>query len=370
MAANSAVDAKKPATALPTTKQSEKSKSAKKINSLINCFPIAAIGVDPLAPPIAAPGQPLKVDVDLHVDQIPKIEPNENYFILDAFLDANWCDPRLAKELLPGEAERVYANDEAHDFLKTHWDPQITFINELGATEGDDFNLAIFSNGRAELTRRLQVKLASNFDLHRFPFDKQKLVAKISSFAWDSDILRFVDDGENLSVSKDFDITEWDITRFESRVFDYDDPDHGNDIFSMLRLEVDVSRKSDFYLYKIFIPLAVLSFTSIFFLAIPIDAIGDRIAFVSSLLFTTLAYQLIIATSIPRVPYFTIGDQYTLFLFFFMMAELFIGYFISLVNRFGGESKLLVNRVEMGFEIGLPLVFVLANVFFYVHAVG
>lgn len=249
--------------------------------------------------------------------------------------------------------------------MKSHWDPQITFINELGKAEGDDFNLAIFSTGRAELTRRLQVKLASNMDLHRFPFDRQMLVAEISSFAWDRDILRFVDDGKNLTVSKTFEITEWEVKRFESKIFDYDDPDHGDDVFSMLRLEIDVHRKSDFYLHKIFLPLAILSFTSIFFLAIPIEAIGDRIAFVSGLLFTTLAYQLIIATSVPRVPYFTVGDQYTLFLFFFMLAELFIAYFISLVDRFGGQSKLLVNRVETGFEIFLPIIFVLVNLFFY-----
>ena len=97
----------------------------------------------------------------------------------------------------------------------------------------------------------------------------------------------------------------------------------------------------------------------------PIDAIGDRIGFVSGLLFTTLAYQLIIASSAPRVPYFTLEDTYALFLFFFMVAEVFIAYRISLVDRFGGETKVLVNRVELSCEIILPLLFVLVNIYFY-----
>ena len=177
--------------------------------------------------------------------------------------------------------------------------------------------------------------------------------------------MRLIDDGRNLAVSKAFGIPDWNVIGLSSKVVAYDDPDHGDDIFSMLKLEIDVARKSDYYLYKIFVPLGVLSFTSIFFLAVPIDAIGDRIGFVSGLLFTTLAYQLIIASSVPRVPYFTLEDTYALFLFFFMVAEVFIAYGISLVDRFGGETKVLVNRVELSCEIILPLLFVLVNIYFY-----
>jgi hypothetical protein len=51
-----------------------------------------------------------------------------------------------------------------------------------------------------------------------------------------------------------------------------------------------------------------------------------------------------------------------------MVSEVFIAYGISLVDRFGGESKVLVNRVELSCEIILPLLFVLVNVYFYSQA--
>ena len=337
-------------------------------NAALNCFPVDRLSKNRLASPILKGGEPLDVEVKLHVDEIPAISSTDDQFQLEGFLDVAWCDPRLVADLDAEEEERVYANEGAIDYLKAIWNPQITFINEIGETVGDDLNLTIFKDGRAEIQRRFTVSLESNFDVHRFPFDRQKLEGQIASFAWDARVVRLIDDGHNLTVSKAFGIPDWNVIGFSSKVIAYDDPDHGDDVFSMLKLQVDVARKSDYYLYKIFVPLGILSFTSIFFLAVPISEIGDRISFVSGLLFTTLAYQLIIASSVPRVPYFTLGDTYTLFLFFFMVAEVFIAYGISLVDRFGGETKVLVNRVELGCEIVLPLLFVLVNVYFYSQA--
>jgi hypothetical protein len=337
-------------------------------NAALNCFPVDRLSKNRLASPILKGGEPLDVEVKLHVDEIPAISSTDDQFQLEGFLDVAWCDPRLVADLDAEEDERVYANAGAIDYLKAIWNPQITFINEIGETVGDDLNLTIFKDGRAEIQRRFLVSLESNFDLHRFPFDRQKLEGQIASFAWDARVVRLIDDGHNLTVSKAFGIPDWNVIGFSSKVIAYDDPDHGDDVFSMLKLQVDVARKSDYYLYKIFVPLGILSFTSIFFLAVPISEIGDRISFVSGLLFTTLAYQLIIASSVPRVPYFTLGDTYTLFLFFFMVTEVFIAYGISLVDRFGGETKVLVNRVELGCEIVLPLLFVLVNVYFYSQA--
>jgi len=346
----------------------DRTKTDTSANAALNCFPLDRLSKDRLAPPILKRGEPLDVEVKLHVDEIPLISSTDDQFKLEGFLDVAWCDPRLAGDLNAEEEDRVYANEGAIDYLKGIWTPQITFINEIGETVGDDLNLTIFNDGRAEIQRRFTVTLESNFDLHRFPFDRQRLQGEIASFAWDSRVVRLIDDGRSLTVSKAFGIPDWNVVGFNSKVVAYDDPDHGNDIFSMLKLEIDVARKSDYYLYKIFVPLGILSFTSIFFLAVPIDAIGDRISFVSGLLFTTLAYQLIIASSVPRVPYFTLGDTYTLFLFFFMVSEVFIAYGISLVDRFGGESKVLVNRVELSCEVTLPLLFVLVNVYFYSQA--
>ena len=85
-------------------------------------------------------------------------------------------------------------------------------------------------------------------------------------------------------------------------------------------------------------------------------------AFISGLLFTTLAYQIIIASAVPRVPYLTLGDTYTIFLFTFMISEVFIAYHISQnLQKQGNEGVPTIERVM---EIFLPLIFVLSQTLF------
>jgi len=78
-------------------------------------------------------------------------EPLDVAVKLKGFLDVAWCDPRLAAGLNAGEEERVYANEVAIDCLKGIWNPQMTFINEIGETVGDGLNFTIFNGGRAEI---------------------------------------------------------------------------------------------------------------------------------------------------------------------------------------------------------------------------
>ena len=328
------------------------------------CQPPEALLEDLQATPIPMGGPPLVATVKLHVDEIPLVSSTDNNFIINGFQDVAWCDSRLVAELLPQEQERAYTNQGAIDFLAKHWQPQITFTNELGAAEGDDINLMINRSGIIELTRRTQVKLLSNFDLLRFPFDRQILVADIESFTWDDNVLR-LSQQLSITLSKRFDIPDWRLKGVRTEISPFRDPDHGRRAFSRMRANIEVERKSEFYLYKIFMPLGILTFTSIFFLAIPFDAMGDRVGFVSGLLFTNLAYQLIISSSVPKVPYFTLGDRYTLFLFFFMIAEVFIAYGISLVSRFGFPgNSIKANKIEQGFEVALPVVFIVVNIWF------
>jgi len=357
--------------ASPAREGSSFASGQRTVKPVIPCFQIEQLPKDPLSPPRPPGAGPLSVAVNLHVDEIPQIASTEDNYTLAGFLDVSWCDPRLATQLDSQEEERVFANDGATELLKSVWNPQITFINEEGEAVGDDLTLTIERSGRVDLQRRMEVTLASNFDVRRFPFDRQLLEGDIASFSWDNKVVKLLDAKNNVTVSRTFDIPDWDVVGSSSKVIDYDDPDHGDDVFSLLKFKLEVARKSSFYVNKIFIPLAVLSFTSIFFLAIPIDCIGDRIQFVSSLLFTTLAYQLIIASSVPRVPYFTLGDKYTLFLFFFMVAEVFIAYGISLAYRFSQiDNNKLVNRYELACEIGLPLIFLFANGYFYSQALS
>ena len=281
---------------------------------------------------------------------------------MDGLLTSTWCDSRSISDIPQGEDELVLFNNAAEDWLGDHWSPQLEFTNRVSEAFYQTQTITLRRNGSIERTARFEEQLGSEFKLEKFPFDQQLLRIYVQSFSWDQSIVRLINLGDVISLSRNSRLPEWEIKNLEYAIRNHDDPEKGSQEFSRLSSSITIKRRPGYYIYKIFLPLGILTFTSIFFLAIPINAFADRMGFISGLLFTTLAYQIIISSAVPRVPYLTLGDTYTIFLFVFMISEVFIAYYISQnLQRQGNERAPSIERVM---EIFLPLIFGLSQILF------
>ena len=305
---------------------------------------------------------PIPVGINIHVNKIPSISDSRNQFHIDGLLTSTWCDARITKELPENWNELVLYNNAAEDWLGSHWSPQLEFSNRVGEAFYQTQTITLRRNGSVERVARFEEGLGSEFRLEDFPFDQQLLAFDVQSFSWDSSVIKLVDLGDVVSLSRSSSLPEWRIKNLSYSIRDHDDPEKGSKEFSKLSASIVIARRAGYYVYKIFLPLGVLTFTSIFFLAIPINSFADRLAFISGLLFTTLAYQIIISNSVPRVPYLTLGDTYTIFLFSFMIAEVFIAYHISQNVLKNGADR--VPTIERVMEIFLPSIFILTQILF------
>ncbi len=306
--------------------------------------------------------QAIPVGVNIHVNEIPFISDTHNQFQVDGLLTSTWCDSRVISEIPESEKQLVFFNSAAEDWLSEHWSPQLEFTNRVSEAFYQTQTVTLRSNGSVERIARFQEKLGSEFKLEKFPFDQQILRLYVQSFSWDKTIVQLINLGDVVSLSRNSKLPEWKIQDLQYVIRNHDDPEKGSKEFSRLSSEISIKRRSGYYIYKIFMPLGILAFTSIFFLAIPINAFADRMAFISGLLFTTLAYQIIIASSVPRVPYLTLGDTYTIFLFAFMISEVFIAYHISQNVQKNGSDRVPV--IERMMEIFLPIIFISSQILF------
>ncbi|AII50063.1 hypothetical protein KR52_13100 [Synechococcus sp. KORDI-52] len=305
---------------------------------------------------------PIPVGISIHINEIPEISDTYNRFQLDGLLTSTWCDSRSISDIPVGEDALVLFNNAAEDWLSEHWSPQLEFTNRVSEAFYQTQTITIRKNGSIERMTRFEEQLGSEFKLEKFPFDQQLLRIYVQSFTWDQSVVRLVNLGDVVSLSRNSRLPEWEIKNLRYVIRNHDDPEKGSKEYSRLSSNITIKRRSGYYIYKIFMPLGILTFTSIFFLAIPINAFADRMAFISGLLFTTLAYQIIIASAVPRVPYLTLGDTYTIFLFTFMIAEVFIAYHISQnLQKQGNEG---VPTIERAMEIFLPLIFILFQTLF------
>lgn len=327
------------------------------------CPPSNELSKNPFIPPQSQTlTQAIPVGVNVHINEIPRISDAENRFQVDGLLTTTWCDSRVISQIPQGEDKLVLYNNAAEEWIGSHWSPQLEFTNRVSEAFYQTQIITLRSNGSVERIARFEEGLGSEFKLSKFPFDQQLLRIYLQSFSWDQSTVRLIDLGDAVSLGRRSRLPEWVIKDLNFSIRNHDDPEKGSQEFSQLSATITIARRSGYYIYKIFLPLGILAFTSIFFLAIPIEAFADRLGFISGLLFTTLAYQIIIANSVPRVPYLTLGDTYTIFLFAFMISEVFIAYNISQKVLKDGHDR--IPSIERAMEIFLPSIFISTQVLF------
>ena len=92
---------------------------------------------------------PVLVDLGLFIDQITEINPVDNTFKIEGFLDLVWCDPRLRfSNDKAGYDEEVFLEMEAKKALNSIWWPNVTIVNEVGKREIENEELVINPDGR------------------------------------------------------------------------------------------------------------------------------------------------------------------------------------------------------------------------------
>jgi hypothetical protein len=173
------------------------------------------------------------------------------------------------------------------------------------------------------------------FDLHRFPFDTQKLDIKLSLAGFGTDQVLLVVDEPNLSHKRNFEIfpkeyslievannpTHYSGTwRLDSSLGDpYREKISGRDIeFSVYKTTLEIKRDPVPYLLQLFLPLIILSGVSLLVFWIPVKQFQVRITLVLTALLSTLVFHVSRADALPHVGYLTLADYYFVASYCFM----------------------------------------------------
>ena len=179
----------------------------------------------------------------LFVTEITEIDPAENTFEMEGFLDMTWCDPRLAftPEEMRVETE-MFLEHDAERKLERIWWPDIEMVNQAIPRQIENEELLIYQDGIVEYREKFQARLATDFNMRRLPFDTQTLLVEIESFAWSGENLQFVVEEEMVGFSSEFTIPEWEVIEVEEHLAEKLEARHRAP-FSELVAEITVKRK-------------------------------------------------------------------------------------------------------------------------------
>lgn len=153
-------------------------------------------------------------------------------------------------------------------------------------------------------------KFNTNFKYNNFPFDKQTISIKLLNGHDMSDGVLTVSDFTKLFLidfQKKNNISGWDIVDNRLLYGSYKDPVDINYI-STISLELDIERKSGYYLYKVILPIIIILSVCWASIYVSPRELESKLTITIVCLLSLIAYNFIIDGEIPKLEYLTIMD--------------------------------------------------------------
>lgn len=255
------------------------------------------------------PTQPMSVEIGLFLLDITRLDELENTFEIELDVITRWSDPRQ-NPTENGKA-RIFRGDAARQFKDMRWSPELVIANAVGTPNLGRLHTTMQPDGTMVNRARLEATIRAPLDFREFPFDEQSLPIEIESYAFDAGEVRLVVNREFSGFDHHFEMPEWVVTGVDAQIVKFHKEQEQRD-FSRLEYRVHVARQSGYYLWKVILPVVLIVAISWVVFWMSGDQLGRRAGISSTGMLTVIAYQFIIAGSLPRFPYLTALDKIVL----------------------------------------------------------
>lgn len=260
--------------------------------------PAAAADKDALPPGVELP---LRVRVAFRVLNVLQIAEVAGQGRLYVEVTQRWTDPRLRFDAVAagfGRIDRV--GEEADSYLAAIWTPGLTVDNQIGKAESRTVAASTYANGDVVLIERYEGNFRFHMNMDAFPFDTQDLILSFSlpRYATQDALLIATEADRQLSgIDNRLAVVDW---RAERLHFTNDEAMGWNArSYSRLDATVTLTRLSERYILRIFIPILAVLAVSLFVLWSPGLNEKDKGGLIFSSLLALAALSFTFESSFP-----------------------------------------------------------------------
>jgi len=290
---------------------------------------------------------PVVVRASFEVHDINEINEEKETFEFTGVLTLKWHDKRQAFDpAAVGVNEKIYQGDYQFNEISPSWFPQIVLVNSSGSIEQQGVVLRALPDGTQTLMAKISAVAKTEFNLRRFPFDKQRLEAVFEVLGFDdSEVVLQVEPETTHSVVGELWLPQWTITGIGTSIRDRHASYAGRrGVASAFVTSIDVQRES-FYLSRLVIlPLIVIVLLSFSVFWMDRSSLGDRISVSFIGILTAVAYQVVMNDILPRIAYMTWINGFLNFSFLMMVGTVIINLVVGALDQQGRSE--LAHRVD------------------------
>ena len=300
---------------------------------------------------------PTTVHFMVFVLNISKIDDAGQSFTANVFLRLRWKDPRLAKAA--GAVRQLP--------LEAVWNPRILLANQQGRlAKALPEIVQVQPDGTVLYFQRYTGKFSQRLNLTHFPTDTHTFIVQFVATGYPADQLTFKPDlVRNIlggSMAKEVSLPDWKILEYETRTDPYSPIKEIN--AAAFEFEFVAQRYLAYYLWQVMLPLVVVVIMSWTAFWIGREHINVRIAVATSSILTLVAQRFVLATLLPKLPYMTRLDYFTvgstLLVLLALILVIVTGFLV--VHRQEPQAR----RIDHGARGIFPAVFLLLIIWFLV----
>ena len=279
---------------------------------------------------------------------IPNIDDADQSYVADVFLRYDWKDRRLANG----------RDTPCTVPLAAVWHPDVLMVNRRSVESQMNEVVEIQPDGSVRYVQRLYGGFSLALDLRSFPFDKQRLpVTLVARYAPEE--VRLIPDDELLAASKSLSNPNWLIGSPEASAGEYQVVP-GRTI-TQLQILFPAERRSDYYVWKLIVPMSFVVFMSWAAFWISPQNIAPRIGLAATSMLTLIAFRLALGSSLPPIPYLTQFDVFTVGATMLVFAALVEA--VATTALWDRERKQLAHRLNHVSKVLFPAAFAVVVAF-------
>jgi hypothetical protein len=248
---------------------------------------------------------PTKVKLFVFVLDVDDVDDAAQNFTTNFYVRLRWHDDRLINQ---HDSPRQVPLEEV-------WNPQVLLANRVGLVSRSLPEVVqVFPNGNVMYQQRYTGKLSQPLKLSDFPMDKHTFAIQFAAAGYTADELEFIPDKTKNNVSGGgiadvLSVPDWEIAEFEAVSSPYQPIPEISSAGFVFRFEA--RRYISYYLWQIVLPLTVVVVMSWVAFWVNRHEVGVRIGVATSSILTLIAHRFILANLLPRLPYMTRLDYFT-----------------------------------------------------------
>jgi Neurotransmitter-gated ion-channel ligand binding domain/Neurotransmitter-gated ion-channel transmembrane region len=301
-------------------------------------------------------GRRVPIAIALRILNISDIDEVTQRFQMVGYLVAQWRDPRLAFTPRAGwEKFRTYSADQV-------WRPHFDFVNGVVPHSASDTTIRAFPDGTMKYSERSSAELSNLFSLRTFPFDRQTLEILIHPTVAEDATVELSELGGGRSISAEprvySSLAQWRMQGMAASVEQI--PGLADESVSEIRFTLSISRRFNFYIWKVFLPLLLMVILSWTVFWIDTSELSSQVTISVTTILTLIAFAFAIQANLPKVPYLTFIDVFFLVCYLFVF---FTAIEITVVHRAGRAGHAArAQRLSCISRVALPIAFVAVDV--------